>query len=191
MITAAILFLLLTDLQGEVVAVKDGDTVVVLVDKTLVTIRLASIDAPEKKQPFGQQSKAALSSLVFGKTIRVVTSGKDRYGRTIGTLYDGETNVNDEMIATGMAWHYTRFSSDVDLSMLECSARTNSLGLWSGLHCVPPWEYRLRRIRENGVSISKVSFIVQSPAVSASITTQSRTVESGQSPSCTSSSTSR
>ena len=149
-----LLCLLLTDIQGEVVAVKDGDTVVVLVDKTPVTVRLASIDAPEKKQPFGQQSKAALSAMVLGKQIRVVTSGRDRYGRTIGTLYDDEMNVNSEILRTGFAWHYRRFSNDVDLSMLECSARTNSLGLWSGLHCVPPWEYRLRRIRENGVSIS-------------------------------------
>ena len=140
-----LLCLLLTDLQGEVVAVKDGDTVVVLVDKTPVTIRLASIDAPEKNQPFGQQSKAALSSLVFGKTIRVVTSRNDRYGRTIGTLYDGETNVNAEMIATGMAWHYTRFSSDVDLSMLECSARTNSLGLWSDDNPIEPWKHREKK----------------------------------------------
>ena len=89
MFSAVLLSLLLTDLNGEVIAASDGDTVKILVEKTVVTVRLSSIDAPEKRQPFGQQSKAALSSLVFGKNVRVVTSGKDRYGRTIGTLYDG------------------------------------------------------------------------------------------------------
>jgi len=137
-----LLSLLLTDLHGEVIAVKDGDTVVVLVDKTEVVVRLASIDAPEKNQPFGQQSKAALSSLVFGKQIRVVTSGKDRYGRTIGTLYDGATNVNAEMIKVGFAWRYSRFSSDIELSMLECEARTNSRGLWADPRPVEPWVWR-------------------------------------------------
>jgi len=139
---AILLTLLLTDLHGEVVSVKDGDTVVVLVDKTEIVVRLASIDAPEKRQPFGQQSKAALSSLVFGKQVRVVTSGKDRYGRTIGTLYDGETNVNAEMIRIGMAWHYTRFSNDPEISMLECEARTKSRGLWSDPSPVEPWVWR-------------------------------------------------
>jgi endonuclease YncB( thermonuclease family) len=101
------------------------------------------IDAPEKRQPFGQQSKAALSSLVFGKQVRVVTSGKDRYGRTIGTLWDGETNVNHRMIELGFAWHYRRFSSDPELSMLECEASTNSLGMWADPRPVEPWVLRV------------------------------------------------
>lgn len=111
---AILLSLLLTDLHGEVIAVSDGDTVKILVEKTVIVVRLAGIDAPEKRQPFGKQSKAALSTLVFGKHVRVVTSGKDRYGRTLGTLYDGDTNINAEIVRIGYAWHFRQFSSDID-----------------------------------------------------------------------------
>ncbi len=45
-------------LVGHVVEVTDGDTITVLdATKTQYKIRLAGIDAPEKKQPFGNVSK--------------------------------------------------------------------------------------------------------------------------------------
>jgi hypothetical protein len=64
-------------LEGEVVGVTDGDTLRLLVDKTQYKIRLEGIDAPESGQPFGTQSKKALSEKVFGKTVRVLSQGQD------------------------------------------------------------------------------------------------------------------
>lgn len=52
-------------MAGPVVAVLDGDTVDVLVDRKPVRVRLAEIDAPEKGQPFGTRSRQALASAVF------------------------------------------------------------------------------------------------------------------------------
>ena len=43
--------------QAEVVRVIDGDTIVVLKDDKQVKIRLESVDAPEKKQPYAKRSK--------------------------------------------------------------------------------------------------------------------------------------
>ena len=48
-------------LSGNVVAVSDGDTLTVLVGKQQIKIRVSGIDAPEKKQPFGQGAKQGLS----------------------------------------------------------------------------------------------------------------------------------
>ena len=49
-------------IEGRVVGVADGDTITVIDDnKVQHKIRLAGIDAPEKKQPFGQRSKQSLS----------------------------------------------------------------------------------------------------------------------------------
>ena len=45
------------DFSGKVVAVADGDTITVLHDKVQVKVRLTEIDAPEKKQAFGNRSK--------------------------------------------------------------------------------------------------------------------------------------
>jgi endonuclease YncB( thermonuclease family) len=51
-------------LHGLVVAVADGDTITVLDEsKQQHKIRLIEIDAPEKKEAYGQRSKLSLSEL--------------------------------------------------------------------------------------------------------------------------------
>ena len=51
-------YLFSLELIGKVVKVSDGDTVTILTsDKTQHKIRLNDIDAPEKKQAFGNKSK--------------------------------------------------------------------------------------------------------------------------------------
>ena len=52
------------DLVGPVVAIQDGDTIDVLVNRQPVRVRLAQIDAPEKRQAFGTRSRQALAELV-------------------------------------------------------------------------------------------------------------------------------
>jgi hypothetical protein len=62
---------------GLVVAIADGDTLTVLnEDFQQVKIRLAEIDAPEKKQPFGSRSRQSLGELCHEKRaeVRVTTS---------------------------------------------------------------------------------------------------------------------
>lgn len=44
---------------GQVIGISDGDTLTVLVDKKPIKVRIAEIDAPESKQPFGARSKQA------------------------------------------------------------------------------------------------------------------------------------
>jgi endonuclease YncB( thermonuclease family) len=51
--------------------------------------RLAEIDAPEKRQPFGERSKQSLSDLVYGKRVKVNQQDVDRYGRVVGRVYTG------------------------------------------------------------------------------------------------------
>ena len=59
-------------LTGWVVSVADGDTVTVLdATNTQHKIRVAGIDAPEKKQAFGNRSKDNLAELVAGKDVSV------------------------------------------------------------------------------------------------------------------------
>ena len=100
-------------LSGEVVGVTDGDTIT-LVDreKRQVKVRLAGIDAPEKRQPFGQKSKASLSELAYRKTVTVITGKTDRYGRVVGKLLADGQDVNLEQVRRGMAWHYKAYERE-------------------------------------------------------------------------------
>jgi len=72
-------------ITGKVVGVSDGDTITVLdADKRQHKIRLEGIDAPESSQDYGSRAKQSLSDLVFGKTVTVTSSKRDRYGRVLG-----------------------------------------------------------------------------------------------------------
>ncbi len=58
------------DITGRVVAVTDGDTIKVLdADNTQYKVRLTGIDAPEKKQPFGNASRKNLANMVARKDV--------------------------------------------------------------------------------------------------------------------------
>lgn len=130
--------------MGKVVAVLDGDTIEVLTDdKQTIRIRLSNIDCPEKSQAFGMKAKQFTASLCFSKTVKVVSFGQDRYGRTLANivLTDGSI-LNEELLKSGFAWHYKRFSKDESLDLLEANARAKKLGLWAGVNPISPWEFR-------------------------------------------------
>src|SRR4051794_11969571 len=93
------------EITGRVVGITDGDTLTVLNELRQQTkVRLAEIDTPETHQLYGSRAKQALSDLAFGKSVRIVEQGTDRYGRTIGRVYAGSVDVNAEMIRQGAAW---------------------------------------------------------------------------------------
>lgn len=136
------------ELHGRVVGVLDGDTVTVLdADKREHRIRLAEIDAPEKRQAFGQRSKQSLSELCFGATARVLSRGRDRYGRVLGRLSCAGVDANAEQVHRGMAWVYRRYALDLSLYALEDEARAAGRGLWRDPQPVAPWEFRANQHR--------------------------------------------
>ena len=133
------------DLQGRVVGITDGDTLTLLTDRqTQIRIRLSEIDTPERGQPYATRSRQRLSDLVFGKAVRVTVRDVDRYGRTIGRVFVGSRDVNAEMIRSGSAWVYRRYSDDPSLLRLERIARGERRGLWAlpEAERIPPWEWR-------------------------------------------------
>lgn len=130
------------DFTGKVVKVADGDTITVLRDSEQIKIRLAGIDAPEKAQPFGNVAMQSMSDMVFGKEVRIVEQGRDRYGRTIGRVYQGDIDVSAEQIKQGMAWVYRKYTKEAALYQLEDEAKQHRLGLWVDADPVPPWAWR-------------------------------------------------
>ncbi|MCF2220650.1 thermonuclease family protein [Chryseobacterium sp. PS-8] len=61
---------LFSQIKAKVVGIKDGDTIVVLLDgDQQKTLRLAEVDCPENGQPFGKNAKQFTSNEVFGKFI--------------------------------------------------------------------------------------------------------------------------
>jgi micrococcal nuclease len=135
--------------ECRVVSVHDGDTLTVLEAGRQTKVRLAGIDAPELGQPFGRRAREALAGLVHGRDIELDVTGRDRYGRTIARVVGpGGADVGHELVAAGMAWHYTRYSHDTELAEAEREARAARRGLWADVKPVAPWEWRAKeRVR--------------------------------------------
>ena len=133
------------ELSGKVIAVTDGDTIKVLVDKETITVRLEGIDAPESKQSFGKKSKEALSGLVAGKTVIVKKTGMDKYKRTLGIVIVGDLDANAKLVEEGWAWHFKKYNDEERLAKLEEAARKAKRGLWADENPLAPWDYRARQ----------------------------------------------
>lgn len=134
--------LLAAAIVAVVVGVSDGDTLTVLDGQQQIKVRLAEIDAPEKKQPFGARSKQSLSDLCFGKQAEIRAQARDRYGRTVARVTCAGVDANAEQVRRGMAWVYRQYARDKALYVLEAEARADRRGLWADSDPVPPWEWR-------------------------------------------------
>ncbi|MGJ0302481.1 thermonuclease family protein [Aliarcobacter cryaerophilus] len=136
-------YLFSLELIGKVVKVSDGDTVTILTsDKTQHKIRLNDIDAPEKKQNFGNKSKDNLAKYIAGKTVTVKYNKTDKYKRILGTIYYNNTDINLQQVKDGYAWVYKKYSNNQTYYKAEKLARDKKIGLWSDKKPLEPWEFR-------------------------------------------------
>ena len=139
-----------TILKGyQAVKVSDGDTLNVQKVENgkfvgeIVRIRMYGMDAPEKTQDYGSESRQALEKLVTGKNLSVEVKNKDRYGRTVAIIYANGKNVNEEMVKTGNAWWYQEYAKkDTQFEKYQENAKQKKLGLFSRKGYTEPWNYR-------------------------------------------------
>ncbi|MBT3094603.1 MAG: thermonuclease family protein [Candidatus Thiodiazotropha sp. (ex Lucina pensylvanica)] len=133
---------------AKVIGITDGDTLKVLTSqKKQVKIRLAEIDTPERKQPWGNKAKQSLSDLTFQKMVTVQPVTTDRYGRLVAHILVDGLNVNRELVRTGNAWVYRKYMRDETLLDVEAEARNAKRGLWGlpEFQRIPPWEWRRKK----------------------------------------------
>lgn len=133
------------DYKAKVIGITDGDTIKVLrTGNEHVKVRLAGIDCPERKQPWGTKAKQAASDLVAGQTVTIKVTDIDRYGRTVGRVFVDGMNVNRALVEGGHCWAYTRYVKDKVLFTLQDEARKSQRGLWAlpETERVQPWEWR-------------------------------------------------
>lgn len=129
---------------AKVIGVVDGDTVDILLQGNVKQrLRLAHVDTPERNQPFGAKAKKFVSDFCFGKEVKVVISGQpDRNGRWIAEIFHKNQNLNKELVRNGLAWHYKKYSKNLNYAELEINARKKKKGLWIDKNPVKPWNWR-------------------------------------------------
>lgn len=133
---------------GIVTKVHDGDSIhITPAGQKRVVIRLAGIDAPELKQPFGIASRDKLRSMVLNQPAEARCHKVDRYKRQVCVVYFNGQDINLQMVKSGMAWHYKDYQGEQSqlqrwvYALAEITGRASDRGLWSG-DSVAPWLYR-------------------------------------------------
>jgi endonuclease YncB( thermonuclease family) len=142
-----------TTLQGKVMQVKDGDTVVIspIDGGQFFICRLYGIDSPEsygkESQAYGEESKKELKSLILGQTVEVTTTGDKTYNRDVCIIKKDGIDINLEMIKRGATWAYRKYLKPPYASeyiQAETGARNEKVGLWQESNPEPPWDFRQR-----------------------------------------------
>ena len=130
------------NIPGIVTKVYDGYTLTLQNNNGIYKIRLSGIDAPERRQAYGNVSRNHLYNMVRNKFVYAEVHDKDRYGRYVAKIIVDNTDVNAEMLKAGLAWHYKQYDKNPEYARLEQEAKQNRRGLWIEKNSIPPWIYR-------------------------------------------------
>ncbi len=137
--------------EYEVVAnsVHDGDTLRVRSGTgEILKIRFACVDAPELKQPLGQESRNYLRSMIneAGGKVKVQIVDTDQYGRSVAELWTKSGLLQSRMAAAGMAFAYDQYSKNCPhwdaVKSSEKAASELKVGVWRSPNFERPWDYR-------------------------------------------------
>ena len=125
----------------------DGDTIVI--DQQV--IRLLSIDAPEngqhctnadgQKYNCGAASENYMKSLIQ-QSVSCSAQSMDNYKRLLAYCQSGGIDINREMVRSGHAIVFRRFSDEYDSE--EREAKAAGRGMWGG-QFIMPWDFRVQR----------------------------------------------
>jgi micrococcal nuclease len=137
-------------LEGEVVAVENGDTLTVLVGQKQVRVLLAEIDAPELRQSFGDRAAESLTGLCLKKSASVQPMGQAGSGRIIGRVRCDEVDAGAAQVERGMAWVSSQKRRTASpLHFLQDRAQRSREGLWKEESPVAPWVWRKVQSNKN------------------------------------------
>jgi endonuclease YncB( thermonuclease family) len=135
----------------------DGDTITINGTK----IRFSGIDAPEsyfygqtqycqkpngKIWACGKKATAKLKELINNQEVKCTDEGRDKYDRTLSICYANGVDLQSEMVKSGMAIAYLKYSRRYENEMVE--AMTNRVGIWSG-NFLDPEDWRKENSRRN------------------------------------------
>lgn len=123
-----------------------GDKIEGRSEKGFYYISLHGIDAPEKDQPFGDDSTQSLQAVIDnGLPLTVMIAEACPPGVTcVAYVFDRSGwSLSELQVGKGMAW--ANGDADRVLFSEQKNVRRKSVGLWSDADPIPPWEWQNKR----------------------------------------------
>jgi endonuclease YncB( thermonuclease family) len=132
-----------------IVQVYDGDNLAIVQGGIKTKVQLACIAAPELAQPFGKDARKRLQRLINSQDISLRVVRKDRLGRYIAEVFSQGQNVNQVLVAEGLAQYDLIQAKDcAAYAQLENNAHQAHRGIWQGQNLPQsPKEFRQQNDR--------------------------------------------
>lgn len=89
--------------------------------------RLIGVNAPERDECFGSESREWLTRMVEGRKVEIVGNSIDQFGRALVEVRSSGTSVNLDAVGTGHAFGLSDFADNLEAERL---AMREGLGLW-------------------------------------------------------------
>jgi endonuclease YncB( thermonuclease family) len=142
-----------------VTSVYDGDSIACQGYGIIFKVRLAGIDAPEKRrgkrpeQPYAEKARKYLEKLVLGKKVTIKQIALDHYNQVLGIVSLDITsgffsskrqNINLEIVRQGYAETY-RGKHKLDIRpywRAQQEAKSQKLNIWSQKNYISPKKWR-------------------------------------------------
>jgi len=122
-------------LSGRPSRIISGDKLVLTTDDNQhIQIQLVGIQAPPLSTPLGRAARKRLSTLVAGKPVTVEFRIRDRWGHPLGKVLLGDSDINLQLLSTGLAIHKPDFQTVLDNSLYSQTtqrAKKLRLGIWA------------------------------------------------------------
>lgn len=144
-------------LTGQLVSVPTGDSLIVLVGKQEMRVRLCGIDAPELSQPLGKTAQASLQKLLDQKGGQVQLMPVRQQGQwVVASVFVSSQSaepqlVNAEMVENGLTCIYPPYLEECPYQQVivqaEATAQNQQRGLWAK-DMLKPWEHRRQQIAQ-------------------------------------------
>lgn len=120
-------------IDARVTRVSDGDTldVVPTGESRAIRVRVFGIDAPEQGEPYSAQARNRTRIVAFDKRVRLTGVSIDTYSRLVARVQVGDIDLGLDLLSSGLACHYRRYSDDSAQARAEASAKSRAAGFWA------------------------------------------------------------
>lgn len=120
-----------------VTRIVDGDSLEGIWRGRFIRVRLSGYDAPEYRQHYGREARSHLATLLTGRSVRLLVTSRDCYGRHLAVCLADGVPVSWQMIWDGYGWPDGKLAL-----LLSLYPRLRRLGLWRGTRPIHPSVWR-------------------------------------------------
>lgn len=119
------------DFKGNVIAVRDGGSVVVNSNGQDILVKLHSVVTPYPNQSLYVQSRFVAERIFMGRSVNVITNNTPNNGCVYGELISDGANLNEALLMSGYAWLFNKNAAPERYKNIQDQVEKMQRGIFS------------------------------------------------------------